>query len=118
MFDFDEIDLNDYFFTYHTESHINSAYRQYLEETEQVYDSVKKTKFIFEYVKSEILQGYRKYAEHEQEWGRLKWYAEELEKQYNKNAEIPIETLIQKAYILYDQALLLEKQGFPIPNQR
>jgi len=116
MFDFDEIDLDDYVFTYHTESHINSAYSGYLEETEQRHTPFKKKKFIFEYVKSEVLQGYRKYHEHEQEWGRLKFYAEELQKQSDESVEIPKETLIKKAYILYDQCIQLAHEGFQIPN--
>lgn len=116
MFDFDEIDLNGYLFTYFTESHIEDAYNRYLQETEQTHTQEKRNSFIFEYVKNEVLAGYRRYSEHEQQWVRLKWYAEDILKQSNETIEEHKEDLIKKAYILYDQCIVLAHEGFEIPN--
>lgn len=116
MFDFDEISVEDYLFTYHTESIINSAFHKHIEKLLITYTKEIKNNFIFEYVKSVILKGYHKHAEFEQEWGRLKYYIESVYKEYFKNPEMITENVLKKVYILLDQALLLEKEGFPIPN--
>ena len=53
------------------------------------------------------MYGYSRYRELEPEWEKLKYYIDEVEK----------ENSIEKAHILYDQALLLFYEGFPLsPN--
>ena len=105
MFDFDDYeDLGDYCFEYPVEQVLESQYKLWVRKTKRkvVYED-----FVIPFVKERIMYGYSRYRELEPEWEKLKYYIDEVEK----------ENSIEKAHILYDQALLLFYEGFPLsPN--
>lgn len=105
MFDFDDYEaLSDYVFTYPVEQVLDSQYKMCLRKHKE-----KRTfeEFVIPFVKERIMYGYSRYRELEPEWEKLKYYIDEVEK----------ENSIEKAHILYDQALLLFYEGFPLsPN--
>ena len=105
MFDFDDYEvLSDYVFTYPVEQVLDSQYKMCLRKHKE-----KSTfeEFVIPFVKERIMYGYSRYRELEPEWEKLKYYIDEVEK----------ENSIEKAHILYDQALLLFYEGFPLsPN--
>lgn len=105
MFDFDDYEaLSDYVFTYPVEQVLDSQYKMCLRKHKE-----KRTfeEFVIPFVKERIMYGYSRSRELEPEWEKLKYYIDEVEK----------ENSIEKAHILYDQALLLFYEGFPLsPN--
>lgn len=114
--DLDEIDLNDYYFTYFTEDLIQRAFKQHTTETGKKYSIYNRYKWILQYIKSVVMIGFRKYGEEEQQWNQLKHEMENLIFEYEKEGEGKVEKILKKAYICYDLALILSHEGFTLPN--
>lgn len=103
MFDFEDYEeVSDYVFTYPVEQVLESQYKMWLRKHKE-----KKTfeEFVIPFVKERIMYGYNRFRELEQDWEKLKYCIEEVEK----------ENSIEKANILYDQVLQLNYEGFPLP---
>lgn len=103
MFDFEDYEeVSDYVFTYPVEQVLESQYKMWLRKHKE-----KKTfeEFVIPFVKERIMYGYNRFRELEPDWEKLKYCIEEVEK----------ENSIEKANILYDQALQLFYEGFPLP---
>ncbi len=114
MFDFDEFDIHTYDYTYLTGILLLSKHDR---ETKAEYKPISYLQFCIREVKAVILNGYRKYAEEEQEWETLRHYILDIEKAAEITTdEYIINDLIIKVYILLDRAYIMLYEGNVIPN--
>lgn len=104
--------LEDYTFTYSAREVLESEYQKGIKKQKKSIPTCEYWDFIIRFVKERIIFGCRKYGEVEPEWETLLYYIEEVEKAFNAGKDITIE----KAVILYDQALLLLYEGHPLPH--
>ena len=111
-FDFDDYEnLEDYTFTYPALEVLKSEYQKWLIKQKKRVPPWEYRDFIIKFVKERISFGCRKFGEVEPEWETLLYYIEEVEKGFNAGDD----TALEKAIILYDQALLLFCEGHPLP---
>ena len=112
MFDFDDYEnLDDYTFTYPALEVLKSEYQKWLRKQTKRVPTWEYRAFIIRFVKDRIVFGCRKYAEVEPEWETLLYYIKEVEEEFKSGGAIALE----KAVILYDQALQLFCEGHPLP---
>ena len=112
MFTFDDyVDINDYAFTYPAKEVIDSEYQKWLRKHKKRVAPWEYRGFLISYVKDRISFGCRKYSELEPEWEPLLSYINEVESEFKAGNAIALE----KAVVLYDQALLLFCEGHPLP---
>lgn len=111
-FDFDDYEnLEDYAFTYPALEVLKSEYQKWLIKQKKRVPPWEYREFIIKFVKERISFGCRKYGAVEPEWETLLYYVEEVEKEFKAGDG----TVLEKAVILYDQALLLFCEGHPLP---
>jgi len=111
-FSFDDYEnMADYTFAYPTSKVLGIEYQKWLKKPKNRISSHEYKEFIIKFVKERIILGYNRYREYESEWEVLLYYIEEIEKEFNAGTAIATE----KTIILYDQALLLFYEGFPLP---
>lgn len=111
-FNFDDYEnLEDYVFTYPALEVLRSEYQKWLIKQKKRVPPWEFRDFIIRFVKERIIFGCRKYGEFEPEWEILLYYVEEIKKEFNSGND----TALEKAVILYDQALLLLYEGHPLP---
>ena len=111
-FNFDDYENSkDYTFTYPALELLNSEYQKWLRKWKKKVPTLEHREFIIRFVKDRITFGCRKYGEFEPEWETLLYYIEECEKEFNSGDG----TALERAVILYDQALLLLCEGLPLP---
>ena len=112
MFSFDDYEsLDDYTFTYPALEVLRRKYVKWLKKHPPRVAPWEYRYKLVEYVKADILSGYRKFGEVEPEWEPLLFYIKEIEKEF-ECADIDD---LQKILILYDQVLLLLDEGHPLP---
>ena len=112
MFDFDDYErLEDYVFTYPAKEVIDIEYQKWLRKQKKRVPPWEYREFVIGFVKERITFGCRRFAEVEPQWETLLYYIKEVEKEFNTDKI----TALEKAVILYDQALLLFCEGNPLP---
>jgi len=112
MFDFDDYEnLEDYIFTYPAKEVLESEYQKWVKKQKKRVPPWEYREFIIRFVNERIIFGCRKYGEVEPEWKTLLYYIKEVETEFNTGKG----TVLEKAIILYDQALLLFCEGHPLP---
>ena len=112
MFDFEDYErLGDYVFTYPAKEVIDSEYQRWIRTQKKRVAPWMYREFIVGFVKERITFGNRKYGEVEPEWETLLHYIKEVETEFNTGNSVALE----KAVILYDQALLLLLDTHPLP---
>jgi len=112
MFDLEDYErLEDYVFTYPAKEVIDSEYQMWLRNQKKRVPPWEYREFVIRFVKDRITFGHRKFSEVEPEWETLLYYIKEVEKEFNTDQI----TALEKAVILYDQALLLFCEGHPLP---
>ncbi len=113
MFDFEGYEnLSDYVFTYPAFEVLQHTYNVALKRKEVSLPACSFQDFIIRHTKFRIKHGYRKYREFEPEWVNLYDYIVEIEKEYSGKSDT---TNLEKATILFDQALILFHEGNPLP---
>ena len=112
MFDFGDYErLEDYVFTYPAKEVIHSEYQKWLRKQKKRVPPWEYREFVIRFVKERIIFGCRKFGEVEPEWETLHHYIKEVETEFATGKIAALE----KAVILYDQALLLFCEGHPLP---
>ena len=112
MFDFGDYErLEDYVFTYPAKEVIDSEYQKWLRKQKTRVPPWEYREYVIRFVKDRITFGYKKYGETEPEWETLLYYIKEVETEFDAGKS----TALEKAVILYDQALLLFCEGNPLP---
>ena len=113
MFSFDDYEkLDDYKFTYPVLEVLQHAYHTALKRKEQSLSACSFQDFIIRHTKHRISHGYRQYREIEPEWEGLYMLISEIKKGYKGKSDT---ISLEKAVILFDQALLLYHEGNPLP---
>ena len=111
-FSFDDYeDIREYTFTYPAKEVIDSEYQKWQRKQKKRVPPWEYRDFVIRFVKERISFGCRKYGEFEPEWETLTYYMKEVEREFNSGKS----TALEKAVILYDQALLLFCEGHPLP---
>ena len=111
-FDFDDYeDLEDYTFAYPALEVLKSEYQKRLRKQKKRVPPWEYREFVIEFVKERITFGCRRFAEVEPQWETLLYYIKEVETEFDTDES----TALEKAVILYDQALLLFCEGHPLP---
>ncbi|MBO4941196.1 MAG: hypothetical protein J6D15_03240 [Clostridia bacterium] len=114
MFDFDEYEnLDDYTFTYPTLEVLQHTYHKGLKQKDKSLPTCCFQDFIIRHTKFRIQHGYRRYREFEPEWETLYMLISEIKKDYKGKSDT---VSLEKAVILFDQALLLFHEGNPLPS--
>ena len=104
MFDFDDYeDLANYEFYYPINEILEKNYHLYKRKKGK--DFLPYEEWVYKTFYDTIIRGLNRYGEVEHEWHSLKYYMVDLE----------ASKLLQKAYIIYDQALLLLFETHPLP---
>lgn len=104
-------DISEYIFTYPALEVLKSEYQKWLRKQKKRVPPWEYREFIVMFVKDRISFGCRKYGEFEPEWETLLYYIKDVEKEFKAGDAVALE----KAVILYDQALLLFCEGHPLP---
>ena len=113
MFSFDDYEnLDEYKFTYPAFEVLQHAYHTALKRKEQSSSACSFQDFIIQHTKHRISHGYRRYRELEPEWECLYMLILDIEKEYKEKFDTDA---LDKAVILFDQALLLYHEGHPLP---
>ena len=100
-------DFKKYSFTYPVEDWLMRNFRHRLNTDLNYFD------FIEDFAVNHITAGKRKYGEFEQEWERLReLLISQLARYKSKDLPFPFHNVL----IILDQALVLEYEGYPIPN--
>ena len=109
MFSFDDYEkLDDYTFTYPALEVLQHTYHK-----DKSLPTCCFQDFIIKHTKFRIQHGYRKYREVEPEWETLYVLISEIKKDYKGKSDT---VSLEKAVILFDQALLLFHEGNPLPS--
>ena len=112
MFDFDDYeDTKDYCFKYPAKEVIDSEYQKWLRKQKTRVPPLEYREYVIRFVKDRITFGHRKFGDVEPEWEILLYYIKEVETELDADKN----TALEKAVILYDQALLLFCEGHPLP---
>lgn len=113
MFDFEDYeDLKDYVFTYPAFEVLQHTYHKGLKTKNKTLPTCCFQDFIIRHTKHRIRHGYVKFREFEPEWECLYMYIVEIQKNYTGKKDTEN---IEKATILFDQALILYHEGNPLP---
>lgn len=113
MFSFDDYEkLDDYKFTYPALEVLQHAYSVALKRKEVNLPACSFQDFIIRHTKFRIQHGYRRYRELEPEWECLYELISDIEKDYTEKTDTDA---LEKAIILFDQALLIYHEGHPLP---
>ena len=113
MFSFEDYEnLGDYEFTYPALEVLQHAYHKGLKWKDKSLPTCTFQEFIIRHTKHRISHGYRRYRELEPEWEGLYVLISDIEKNYTGKTDTDA---LEKAAILFDQALLLYHEGNPLP---
>lgn len=113
MFSFDDYEkLDDYTFTYPALEVLQHTYHKGLKQKDKSLPTCCFQDFIIKHTKFRIQHGYRKYREVEPEWETLYVLISEIKKDYKGKSDT---VSLEKAVILFDQALLLYHEGNHLP---
>ena len=113
MFDFEDYEnLSDYVCTYPAFEVLQHTYNIALKRKEVDLPACTFQDWIIRHTKFRIKHGYRKYREFEPEWVVLYNYIVEIKENYKGKTDTEN---LEKAVILFDQALLLFHEGNPLP---
>ena len=113
MFSFEDYEnLDDYVFIYPALEVLQHTYHKGLKLKDKSLPACCFRDFIIRHTKFRIQHGYRKYREVEPEWESLYMLISEIKKNYKGKSDT---VSLEKAVILFDQALLLYHEGHPLP---
>ena len=113
MFDFEDYEnLGDYTFTYPALEVLQHTYHKELKWKDKSLPTCCFQDFIIKRTKFRIQHGYRRYRELEPEWESLYMLMSDIAKDYKGKSDT---VSLEKAVILFDQALLIYHEGNPLP---